>query len=42
MGVSRLPEVREYRSRDEKFYNTFITSRIGLRKYLDTYTSLTT
>ena len=28
MGVNRLPEVREYWSRDEKLHNTFIASRI--------------
>ena len=28
MEVNRLPEVRDYWSRDEKHHNTFITSRI--------------
>jgi hypothetical protein len=28
MGVNRLPEVRDYWSRDEKLHNTFIASRI--------------
>ena len=28
MGVNRLPEVRDYWSRDEKLHNSFIASRI--------------
>ena len=28
MGINRLPEIRDYRARDEKLHNSFIASRI--------------
>ena len=33
MGVNRLPEIRDYWSRDEKLHNSFIASRISRDRF---------